>query len=173
VGAKVRRSVEAADLESRLRADGVKIVERPPVDLRALYLDCELAHKRGALLAKRDKIEAELRELGLSFWPAKGVSVCPNTGERTEGYFGVHCFRDERGRIISAKHDFVSQASAFYGASDQDIAEAMEPALRTANEKLVTAAIDNVKKMRRELHLRRIRVRFDCQSKRCPVCGPR
>lgn len=141
------RAVVLADLEHRLRADGVQIVEPEPVDLRALYESIKKTRELRQQYAARAAADAAL--------VASGQRLGKELGEIVLTFPFV---RDKRGNLLSAELEFVSIASAFHGASDDEIAEVLSPwayvAIATpAQRKTALASVRKAREKLRRLHV--------------------
>lgn len=142
-------------------ATGIRESRKPqPGELVALWEDAQLAFKRGELLAERERIDAQLAELGLYALPNQW-SNAPRWSHRNDAvvqYIGVHGFRDGNGNILSAEHDFISRATQFFDVTDEDLARVLRPNAE-ANEAQWEAAKTWVRQKKTELRKRKIFVR--------------
>ncbi len=139
---------DAADLEARMRADGITIVERPRLnDAERMAAFAELYENIKAVRAQREAYAVL----------AKAQHVASQTpGVKLESWHQTFNFwRDKRsGDLLSAELEFVSQASAFHGACDIDIALTLWPEDNSGDA--LRLATDNVRQMKTTLRKRQI-----------------
>lgn len=122
----------------RERVDGGTNGGTPAADLSAVYESCKLVREQRQSMA--DVAAAELAAL--------------KAGVRLEARHLTFNFpRDGRGNLISPELDFVSQASAFYGATNEQIVMVLWP---NTTEATMDSALDRVRQMKTTL--RRLRV---------------
>lgn len=132
---------QAADLEARLAADGVQIVEPKEVDLAEVYRSIRAAHAQRDAIARLAEAELAVVKTGVAL-PIR--------------HFTFNFWRDKRGRLLSPEDEFVSVASAFYAATNTQIAAVLWPSRTITDQDLNT-----VEQKRRKLHRNRILVAFN------------
>ncbi len=132
-----------ADLEARLRADGVQIVERPPVDLKQLRVDIGKVREQRQVFAEQARLDLRKHAAGIKLesWSQ-----------------AINFQRDGRGNLLSADLEFVSVASAFHGATDDEIAAVLSPwaFVSIASESQRATALASVRQMKTKLRALRV-----------------
>lgn len=137
----------------KLRADGFD-------DWRALYVEHSLAHDRSIVLAKIEKLHEEMSRLQMPLAPSQ-LETAFRRGD-TGGRVAAHPRRDRKGHVTSADHEFVSAATAYYGATDYEIMDALTPGIFKRSDEEIGKEKKRVEKMRERCHELRMPVIFDC-----------
>lgn len=155
-------STTMGDREDERKTDGDERRARDGM-LRQLYLDAIANQHLREANAKIAAAQTVAIERGLAAGDAGWASL--------RRIVTMNWWRDKKGsNLLSPELEFVSKASAFYGATDLEIAETLEPAIKTGTIGEIDRALDSVQKQRKTLHLRRVVVSYDCRSKTCPRC---
>lgn len=140
---------DAADLEARMRADGITIVDRPVLsDAERMAAFVEMYENIKTVRSQREAY-AKLASAERAVTQAGGIVE--------HWHQTLNFYRDKRGNLLSAELEFVSQASAFHGASNDEIVATLWP--ESHNERGIESALDRVRQMKAELRKRNIVVR--------------
>jgi hypothetical protein len=134
--AKARRALD--ELEDKLRADGVRIVEREPVDLDELWRAVRAANAQRELIRRRAAVDGEL--------VAAGVTV----RERMLTIAGAP--------ELTPEHEFIAAAS-LYGATPSEIVAVLYPA-DCRDDRRLRRACARVRKTQERLRRERVVIAY-------------
>lgn len=137
---RLARHAEWLASDRPMNANSWMVAERPLTieELKQVYASCKAVREQRQAMA--DVAAAEL--------------AAATAGVKLEARHLTFNFpRDGRGNLLSAELDFVSQASAFYGATNDEIAMALWP---NTTEATLDSARDRVRQMKTTL--RKLRV---------------